>query len=324
MPETAALQKPMTGFHLKLIALTTMFIDHIGAVFFPQVTLLRVIGRISFPLYAFLIAEGCRYTRDRGKYALGLGVFALISEIPYDLALHPEFLENGLWGRNFFFQTNIFYTMFFAVASVHIFEVLRRSARRIQLASLGGFAGVYLLCQLLDNLGLSANGGTWLIYTLYLEHLVTLSYHPLLIWVCCMLEKRSCKEEKPDILSNILAAGPLLVALLCANLYGASYGAWGVLLMFLLYLAKSRRAQAGVLTAWVLCYYGLRAVGQALQGYLSLPYMLGRVVLALAAAALVYFAYNGQRGKPVNKWIFYAAYPVHLGILAALRTILKI
>lgn len=36
MPETAALQKPMTGFHLKLIALTTMFIDHIGAVFFPR------------------------------------------------------------------------------------------------------------------------------------------------------------------------------------------------------------------------------------------------------------------------------------------------
>ena len=44
---------------------------------------------------------------------------------------------------------------------------------------------------------------------------------------------------------------------------------------------------------------------------------------SLAAAALVYFAYNGQRGKPVNKWIFYAAYPVHLGILAALRAILN-
>ena len=121
MPETAALQKPMTGFHLKLIALTTMFIDHIGAVFFPQVTLLRVIGRISFPLYAFLIAEGCRYTRNRWRYALGLGAFALISELPYDLALHPEFLENGLWGQNFLFQTNIFYTMFFAVAGIHIF-----------------------------------------------------------------------------------------------------------------------------------------------------------------------------------------------------------
>ena len=118
MPETAALQKPMTGFHLKLIALTTMFIDHIGAVFFPQVTLLRVIGRISFPLYAFLIAEGCRYTRNRGRYALGLGAFALISELPYDLALHPEFLEYGLWGQNFLFQTNIFYTMFFAVAGL--------------------------------------------------------------------------------------------------------------------------------------------------------------------------------------------------------------
>ena len=161
MPETAALQKPMTGFHLKLIALTTMFIDHIGAVFFPQVTLLRVIGRISFPLYAFLIAEGCRYTRNRGRYALGLGVFALISEIPYDLALHPEFLENGLWGQNFLFQTNIFYTMFFAVASVHIFEVLRRRSWKAQLAALGGFAGVYFLNLLLYNLWL-AHESQWL------------------------------------------------------------------------------------------------------------------------------------------------------------------
>ncbi len=319
MPETAALQKPMTGFHLKLIALTTMFIDHIGAVFFPQVTLLRVIGRISFPLYAFLIAEGCRYTRNRGRYALGLGVFALISEIPYDLALHPEFLENGLWGQNFLFQTNIFYTMFFAVASVHIFEVLRRRSWKAQLAALGGFAGVYFLNLLLYNLWL-AHESLWLFYA---SHLAALSYHPLLIWICCMLEKRSCKEEKPDILSNILAVGQLLVALLYANSYGASYAGLGVLLMFLLYLAKSRRAQAGVLTAWVLYYYGLQGVGQVLQGYLSLPYMLGRVALALAAAALVYFAYNGLRGKPVNKWIFYAAYPVHLGILAALRAILN-
>ncbi len=319
MPETAALQKPMTGFHLKLIALTTMFIDHIGAVFFPQVTLLRVIGRISFPLYAFLIAEGCRYTRNRGRYALGLGVFALISEIPYDLALHPEFLENGLWGQNFLFQTNIFYTMFFAVASVHIFEVLRRRSWKAQLAALGGFAGVYFLNLLLYNLWL-AHESLWLFYA---SHLAALSYHPLLLWICCMLEKRSCKEEKPDILSNILAVGQLLVALLYANSYGASYAGLGVLLMFLLYLAKSRRAQAGVLTAWVLYYYGLQGVGQVLQGYLSLPYMLGRVALALAAAALVYFAYNGLRGKPVNKWIFYAAYPVHLGILAALRAILN-
>lgn len=319
MPETAALQKPMTGFHLKLIALTTMFIDHIGAVFFPQVTLLRVIGRISFPLYAFLIAEGCRYTRNRGRYALGLGAFALISELPYDLALHPEFLEYGLWGQNFLFQTNIFYTMFFAVAGIHIFEVLRRRSWKAQLAALGGFAGVYFLNLLLYNLWL-AHESLWLFYA---SHLAALSYHPLLIWICCMLEKRSCKEEKPDILSNILAVGQLLVALLYANSYGASYAGLGVLLMFLLYLAKSRRAQAGVLTAWVLYYYGLQGVGQVLQGYLSLPYMLGRVALALAAAALVYFAYNGQRGKPANKWIFYAAYPVHLGILAALRAILN-
>lgn len=320
MPETAALQKPMTGFHLKLIALTTMFIDHIGAIFFPQVTLLRAVGRISFPLYAFLIAEGCRYTRDRGRYALGLGAFALISEIPYDLALHPEFLEYNLWGQNFLFQTNIFYTLFFAVAGIHIFEVLRHCSRRVQLAALGGFLGYNVLGVGL-SLGNASGGGVWFLYA---EHILTLAYFPVMVWICRLLEKRSGGgAEKPGLLSNVLAAIPGLFALLCANMYGSSYAGLGVLLMFLVYLAKSRRAQAGALTVWALYYYGWRTLDLVLQGSVGLSYMLGRMAFALGAAALAYFAYNGQRGRPVNKWIFYAAYPVHLGILAALRAIVN-
>lgn len=75
----------LNGFHLKLIAACTMFIDHMGHTLFPTVLWLRCIGRLAFPIFCFLIAEGCVYTRDRRKYALRLLAFALLSEGPFDL-----------------------------------------------------------------------------------------------------------------------------------------------------------------------------------------------------------------------------------------------
>ena len=72
----------MTGTALKIIALVTMIIDHIGAIFFPELTFIRYIGRISFPLYAFLISEGVAHTSSKQNYALRLIGFALLSEIP--------------------------------------------------------------------------------------------------------------------------------------------------------------------------------------------------------------------------------------------------
>ena len=69
---------------LKLIACLTMLIDHIGAVFFSWVGL-RVIGRIAFPIYCFLLAEGAYYTRSRKEYAIRLMLGLFLSEIPFDL-----------------------------------------------------------------------------------------------------------------------------------------------------------------------------------------------------------------------------------------------
>ena len=91
----------LNGFHLKLIAICTMFIDHLGYTLFPGDLWLRCVGRVAFPIFCFLIAEGCVYTHDRKKYAARLLVFALLSEIPYNLMnsgmIWDPYDQNVLW-----------------------------------------------------------------------------------------------------------------------------------------------------------------------------------------------------------------------------------
>ena len=81
---------PLSQEGLKLIACITMLIDHVGAVFFPQNLWLRVIGRLAFPIYCFLLAEGSRYTKNPAMYALRLFIGLLLAEIPFDLALYGQ------------------------------------------------------------------------------------------------------------------------------------------------------------------------------------------------------------------------------------------
>jgi hypothetical protein len=76
---------------LKLIACITMLLDHIGATLFPYTLWLRVVGRLAFPIYAFLLYQGFRHTRSASKYLLRLGISMLLSELPFDILFFGKF-----------------------------------------------------------------------------------------------------------------------------------------------------------------------------------------------------------------------------------------
>ncbi|MEM7769737.1 MAG: TraX family protein [Cyanobacteria bacterium P01_A01_bin.37] len=70
----------MTYFHLKFFAAICMVIDHIGFVFYPEESLFRIIGRLSFPVFAWLLAQGERKTHNIYAYIRRLAIAALISQ----------------------------------------------------------------------------------------------------------------------------------------------------------------------------------------------------------------------------------------------------
>ena len=73
----------LNGNQLKLIAMVAMTADHVGLQLLPQWGFLRILGRLAMPLYAYMIAEGCRYTRSRGRYFGSVALMGLGCQIVY-------------------------------------------------------------------------------------------------------------------------------------------------------------------------------------------------------------------------------------------------
>ncbi|MBR1853872.1 MAG: conjugal transfer protein TraX [Lachnospiraceae bacterium] len=121
----------ISGSTLKLIAVVTMLIDHIAAGvlvrlylasrngdILPTYYLMRNIGRIAFPIYCYMIVEGLKYTRNKWKYALRLGVFALVSEIQFDLGFQSKILEFG--------YQNVYFTLCIGLLTIIGIEYVER------------------------------------------------------------------------------------------------------------------------------------------------------------------------------------------------------
>lgn len=144
----------MTGSILKLIACLAMLVDHMAA-YLPgsfmgmtdilftigtkEVTLrmiMHAIGRCAFPIFAFLITEGYTHTRDRKKYGISLLLFALISEIPWNLA-HC--------GELFYHRQNVFFTLLLGYIGICMLEKYRSEMKSLAIS----LAGLFVISILL-------------------------------------------------------------------------------------------------------------------------------------------------------------------------------
>jgi hypothetical protein len=184
-------QRGLSGYWLKMIAVVTMLIDHCAASILSRLMTMkpswgpvtpenfsswrmfyfvcRIIGRMAFPLYCFLLVEGFHHTRSRRKYAMRLFVFALLSEVPFDLALHRSFFDMS--------YNNVYWTLLIGLLTIWAAEILpQKVRRRVPQESRQRFwiSAVRLLALLVGALLaelLSTDygaGGVFAIYILYL------------------------------------------------------------------------------------------------------------------------------------------------------------
>ena len=107
----------LSGSALKIIAVVSMIIDHCAYYLMDGNTMaydvMRCFGRIAFPVFAFLVAEGFAHTRNRMRYFLSLMLFAVVSEVPW-------YLLNGADGTH-----NVMFTLALGVSALAAFERLR-------------------------------------------------------------------------------------------------------------------------------------------------------------------------------------------------------
>ena len=83
----------LSGNTLKIIAAISMLIDHIGYMFFPDILIFRIIGRLAFPIFAYMIAEGCRYTKNKLRYFTTIFILALLCQCAYFYSVGDMYLN---------------------------------------------------------------------------------------------------------------------------------------------------------------------------------------------------------------------------------------
>lgn len=143
---------------LKNIAYVTMFIDHFFAIIFMEMVRQqsaagyvpdrmegiysagRAVGRIAFVLFAYLAVEGFLHTRSRRAYLLRLGLFAFVSEVPFDLAFSGQIIDRG--------SQNVYFTLFLGVLALVIWEWARENVQKLQKCSSKRRDLCWLVCVL--------------------------------------------------------------------------------------------------------------------------------------------------------------------------------
>lgn len=138
----------MTWNVLKWVAIAAMLIDHTAAVlggWLPPLCsgLMRDVGRMAFPIFAYGIAQGCVYTHSARRYLGRLLLFAVLSEIPYRLALEAGSRSFGLH--------NVFFTLLAGAACCQIVKFCKSKGKHWAWAAVAPVGAIVLLCEILGT-----------------------------------------------------------------------------------------------------------------------------------------------------------------------------
>lgn len=289
----------MSVFILKCIAVLAMIIDHTayilsgnGLLSGSAVYIMRSVGRLAFPVYAFLIVNGFQNTRDRLAYVSRLSLFAVISQLPFTLAFSPcNYRPLALRGADSFLVPDTHWLGSLALIALIVLVYYLLLHRR-------GRPGLwYIIAALIVPLFRLQLTGL-LLNDSYLNVFFTLS--------CCLAVITAIDA----VMTNDSRYSPIELALLvaaaaAAALYilpDADYAYKALVLITALYLFRRfHPAQAAAAAVWSIIVYGP-------GNYYVLGALVGCVLILL---------YNGKKG-PAFKLGFYLIYPVHLVLIYAL------
>jgi len=301
-------KKGLSGFAIKMIAVVTMFIDHSAAIILERymATLgdmssqqwyaehigiyafyvaLRTIGRMAFPIYIFLLVQGFSYTHSKAKYALRLFLFALISEIPFNLAF-----GYSLW--TFQYQ-NVFWTLLCGflfmwcadfVYSKDIKPWLGYVGIILNSLIFGGFIG----CVIINN---AYYYGFDLTAPLSIA-IVIVGVAGVIALIEIFVNRKKTFDEFSKAALSLVALGILMWG---ADLCNTDYGGFGVLAIAVAYAARKNKMKSFALS--------------------MIPLIISSFLEAFALVDLVALKfYNGKKGHSM-KYFFYAFYPCHILLL---------
>lgn len=124
---------------LKIIALICMTFDHLGKEIFPDMLWMQIIGRLSLPIFSYMIAEGCYYTKHKGKYIGTIGAVALLCQIVYFVA------EKSLYQC-------ILVTFSLSILLIYTIDYIKKKRNIISILSFViVFSGIFYLCNILPR-----------------------------------------------------------------------------------------------------------------------------------------------------------------------------
>jgi len=315
---------------LKIIAMVCMFLDHIGNGILEKYLLvvadpkifnvveqinetLRGIGRLAMPIFCYQIVVGMMHTRNRERYLGNLLLFALISEVPYDLLFAGQIVNGGYIFKAFSFDyQNVMFTLFLGAAVIYAYETI------VEGVPFFGTCGV-------RSIGAERIEDETIVKMLSNE-----------IRKEKALNSRQNKKdtnvgiskEKTGtailawVLNIMIFATLALTACVIAEKISCDYGAKGVLLILIFYLFRNDRQKMVV--------YGivLFLVEISLITYIRThnPMMVKNYLMAEAYACLALpfvMVDNGQRtDSKLFKWVGYAFYPAHILLILVVNMLI--